>query len=84
MPHPDQYGEARAPKLMTARTTTAPATASDRLMVSIPSYGADMPPFGPCVWSPRGTQMPPLGVLCLVALDENGIPWVIQWRGSWA
>lgn len=78
----DFYAEARAPELMEAVTVNTPANANADLKVTIPSFGADMPPFGPVIWSPHGTHMPPAGTLCLVAKVGPNV-WVLQWQGTW-
>lgn len=80
---PDLYREPEPPKLLRARTVNTPANVSDKLFVKIDSYGDAMGSFGPCAWTPHGTALPPAGTLCLVAMDENSLPWVISWVGPW-
>lgn len=83
MPLDGLYFEPGADKLCKGTTVNTPASSSDKLFVKIPSFGDAMPPFGPCDWTPHGTALPPAGTRCLVAFDEDNIPWVIQWIGPW-
>jgi hypothetical protein len=79
---PQLYSEPQQPKLLRARTVNTPGSAADKLFVSIDSFPG-MGSFGPCDWTPHGTALPPAGTRCLVAMDENDLPWVISWVGPW-
>lgn len=82
MPQDGLYSEPQPPKLLRAKTVNTPASAAAKLFVKIDSF-AGMDSFGPCDWTPHGTALPPAGTVCLVAFDEDNIPWVIQWIGPW-
>lgn len=70
-------------KLVTGRINNTPAHVGDPVFVKIDSAGDQMPAYGPCPWTPHGTTLPTAGALCLVAFDENDLPWIIQWVGGW-
>lgn len=80
------YGDPTAPKLVTGQVMApAPASATGSLYVRILSFSAQK--WGPCPFAPRvqvsggSVQMilPAVGDPCLVALDEDGQPWVVLW-----
>jgi hypothetical protein len=58
------------------------ATVDSMLEIIIPSFDLNQR-WGPCPWTPRptdgGIDLPSRGDRCLVALDDNGNPWVIGW-----
>lgn len=76
------YTDATAPELLEAVTVNEPASRTDTLMVTIPAYGDTMPAFGPVIWQPHGTHLPPAGTACLVAKVAARV-WVLAWDGGW-
>lgn len=58
----------------------APASTSEPLYVILPSFSLEYE-YGPCIWHPRGNEIPAKGARCLVAISEDGEPWVLAWDG---
>lgn len=53
-----------------------PATPSDELWVTVPSFDGGATKIGPCRWQ-APAAMPTVGALCLLILaDEDATPWV--------
>jgi hypothetical protein len=66
-------GAARAQGYV-GRVLRAPATAAERLLVTVESYDPER--VFEARWTPRaGEELPVAGAECLVLLDENGDAW---------
>jgi hypothetical protein len=56
----------------------------DALTVVIDAFDGDAQgrhEWGPCVWMPRGHELPARGDRCLVILSDTRSPWVVAWPG---
>jgi hypothetical protein len=82
MPVDGLYQEAAPEPLVQAVAANSPATASDSLYVVVPSFDPAAR-WGPVVWTPRGSTLPTVGSLCLLARDDQGLWWVVAWSGAW-
>jgi hypothetical protein len=71
------YGDPSAPKLLAGVTANDPGSITGPLFVTINSFGPQQ--WGPCPFTPRGSSWPSAGLPCLVALDDDGQPWVVVW-----
>jgi hypothetical protein len=71
-----------APRLVKGVTANAPASHSDSLYVRIPSRGTQDTHLVR-YWDPHGLAIPSANVDCLLAEDQDGGLWLIQWVGGW-
>ena len=68
------------PPLLAGTVTAAPATTLDGLYVELDGLpGASI---GPCRFTPREAALPADGDRVLVALDDQGEYWAVEWTPS--
>lgn len=66
-------------RLLEGRVSTAPASPSDLLGVTLDARDYDGPELDDCPWTPRPElELPSLGDLCLVAMTRRRA-WVVTW-----
>lgn len=69
------------PKLLTGFALNSPDSPDSHLMVEIEQFGRQ--PWGPAPFMPKpGGAVPVKGTRLLVAIDEQGNPWVVVWEGE--
>lgn len=79
---PSRRANTEPGSLQEGTVSKAPATLDDPLYVVIPAYSRDYE-FGPCVWMPRGTNLPVVGTTCYVAFSGKARkPVVVAWEGE--
>jgi hypothetical protein len=49
------------------------------MFVTIDDFAEGKQRFGPCYWTPQGSNLPVRGDKVLVAFDSNQEPWVVMW-----
>ena len=70
------------PRLWRAKVTKAPASTSQKAIVAaINTEDGGTLSLGEASWpKPAGKELPAVGDMCLIALDETGQPWIIAWN----
>ena len=68
-------------QVLRGRVRRTPAAPDDRLVVSLDSISTEIYEVPPGNWTPRGSELPQQGALCLVLLDEFGEAYVPAYSG---
>lgn len=55
------------------------SVATDEVRVTLPGADGARHAHGPCPFVPRGAVLPSEGDRCLVAIDDEGDPWIVCW-----
>ena len=71
---------AASPQAHRGSFLTAPGSVTD--LADVVLEQAEGVRFDDVRWMPRGATLPTVGDLCLVALDDEGDPWVTAWWPS--
>jgi hypothetical protein len=61
------------------KVAVAPTSISDKMFVTIDDFAEGKQRFGPCYWTPQGSNLPVRGDKVLVQFDSNQEPWVVMW-----
>lgn len=70
------------PAAVKGTIASEPATAAERVYVTVEAFDGGENRHGPCAWTPRGALLPEAGDEALVVFDEQGDPWVVAWWPS--
>jgi hypothetical protein len=60
------------------------AAPNDLVRVALPGADGERHAQGPCPFMPRGMALPQQGDRCLLALDDDGSPWIVAWENAQA